>query len=149
MVLSTRHELARLWLPWCVPRNERSVPITHMPAEHPSALQLRMTDLDDHATQRALAWQRLDTETSWERIVRRAHEFEHRASAGEQVVVGPDPANPGQDPGLYEFDGVQMLREACHRVCGLYVAGLDSFRLEVRVDSLEWPAYRNPVLRQR
>jgi hypothetical protein len=102
-----------------------------MPAEHPSALQLRMTDLDDQATQRALAWQRLgtdtswerSTDTSWERIVRRAHEFEHRASAGKQLVVGPNPANPGQDPGLYEFDGVQMLREPCHRECSLYVAG--------------------------
>jgi hypothetical protein len=97
----------------------------------------------------ALAWQPLDTDTSWERIVRRAHEFTQRASAGERIVVAPDPAKPGQDPAIYEFDDVRMLHEACHRVCALYVTGLESFHLEVRVDPLGWEAYRNPALRRR
>jgi hypothetical protein len=149
VVLSTHDELARLWLPWCVARNDRSVPIVHAPAEHPSALQLRMTDLDDPMFQRALAWQRLDTETSWERIVHRAQEFERRAHAGERILVGPDPAKPTQDPAVYEFDGLQMLHEACHRVSALYVSGLDSFRLELQVEPLGWPAYRPSALRQR
>jgi hypothetical protein len=42
-----------------------------------------------------------------------------------------------------------MLHEGCHRVCALYVAGLDSFELEVRVEPLEWEAYRSSALRQR
>src|SRR5215207_8055837 len=103
-----------------------------------------MTDLDEQVTQRALAWQPLDTEASWERIVRRAHEFRHRASASERLVVGPAPAKPAQDPAIYEFDDVRMLHEACHRVCALYVAGLDSFHLQVRVDPLGWEACLSP-----
>jgi hypothetical protein len=149
VILSSRDELARLWLPWCVARNERSVPIAHDPAKHPSALQMRMTDLDDRVTQQALAWQWVGTETSWERIVRRADEYTQRAIAGEHIVIGPDPAKPGQDPAIFEFDDVQMLHEGCHRVCSLYVSGVDSFELDARIDSLEWPAYLNPALRQR
>jgi hypothetical protein len=149
LVFTTRNELANLWLPWCVARKERSVPIVHLPTDHPSALQLRMTDLDDEATQRALAWQPLDTETSWQRIARRAHEFRHRASSGEPLAVGPAPADPTQDPAIYEFDDVRMLHEGCHRVCALYVAGVEPFHLEVRVDPLGWEAYRNPALRRR
>lgn len=143
-LITSRAELATLWLPWCVARNEATVPIVHLPAEHPSARQLRVSDLDAVDARHALAWQPHRGETSWAWIERHAEAFGHAAAQGEAVALNDDAA-------VLEFDGVRMLREGCHRACGLYLSGVDQFELRAAMSPPfgPWERYRNAALRQR
>ena len=144
MVISNRIELAALWLPWCVARGEPTVPLTHLPAEHPRAMQLRITDLDDPSTQQALAWQPHRGGTSWEHIERWAARFRAQVASGEPVAINDDAA-------VLDLGGLLILREGCHRACGLYVAGLKEFELVAAVSPPfgPWESYRTAALRER
>lgn len=46
LTITTRDELAPLWLPWCVGAGEPSVPIVHPPSLHPHAKQVAICDLN-------------------------------------------------------------------------------------------------------
>lgn len=143
-VLTRREQLAELWLPWCVSRDDPSVPIVHQPALHPSAMQMRVSDLSEPWARRALAWQPSDGGTSWIKIENLARVFVDAVASGGSVSVGDDIA-------VIDLGDVRMLREGCHRACGLWVAGVAAFRVALTTSGPvgPWTAYERDDLRQR
>lgn len=131
-----------MWLPWCVSRDDATVPITHLPAEHPNARQLKFADLDSPDVQLALRWQQHRGDTSWGWILRHAEAFKQALGRGEPIVLNEDAA-------VLELDGATMFCEGCHRASGLYVASIDTFEIRATVMAPEgaWDAYRNANLR--
>ena len=147
--MTDRGALAELCLPWCVSRADRRkiIRIDHEPERRRDAYQLRVGDLDDPAVQAALATQvvRDDGTTSIELIRQRATEFE---TGQREPVIVPVEGDP-ESPAVFCFADAVMLNEACHRACGLYMAGIDTFEIRARIDQAQggWLIYDEPSLR--
>jgi hypothetical protein len=144
--ITSRAELARLWLPWCVDARNPHAPLAHFPARHPYAAQLRMTDLDEDVIRGALAKQQTPSgETSWAKIEAFATHWRSASARGLRVVVDRRPPDP---PTLMSFDDFAMLAEGCHRACALWVARVPSFVLQAVSSVAIWHDYSNPALRR-
>lgn len=153
MRVTLRPELAAMWLPWCVARADRSeiIRIDVEPERRSEAMQLRVGDLIDDDVRLALSQQvvRDDGRSSIDLIAERSQGFGALAATGQVVTIAPTASV--DDPAVFRTAEGPMFHEACHRVCGLYEAHLETFDLRVRVDALfgPWLVYGRAVLRQR
>lgn len=152
MLVNLRQELAAMWLPWCVARVNRTeiIKIDAEPERCHQAMQLRVGDLADDDVRRALTRQvvRNDGRNSIDLIVDRGRGFRALSAARERVTIVP--AGTVDDPTVFLTAEGPMLHEGCHRLCGLYDAGIEWFELTLRVDPLfgPWLIY-GTGLRQR
>jgi hypothetical protein len=153
MRLILRHELSAIWLPWCVARNDQTtiVKIDAGPERSSRAMQLRIADLGSDDIRRALSRQvvRDDGRSSIDLIAEHAQRFRAMHARGSDVAITP--LGSIDDPAVFMTPEGPMLHEACHRVCGLYDAGLARFVLILRVDPLfgPWLVYETATLRER
>ena len=83
-MIDARARLASIWLPWCV---DALKPTQSVPADHPNASQLRLTDLELEPIREALKGQPYKGSVSWEKIDAIASEYREQASRGETVVI--------------------------------------------------------------
>lgn len=150
-VLHRRRQLTEIWLPWCVDAENPALPLTAVPALHPRAAQLRLTDLDIPVIQLALARQpyRLG-EFSWPKINELADGYRAAASHGKPVIVDDvDDPMLDEQPTVMRCGEVSMLCEGSHRSSALWVSGISVFELRLACSPCSWAAYENHELRIR
>lgn len=148
--ITSRDQLAKLWLPWCVERDhpDHIVPIDREPARIPFAKQLRIGTIGEAPHRAALS--NNDGDDTTESVAGRAQGFRAFPERGT-IVIGPGPPLAPDDwPRAFALDdGGLMLHEACHRACALYLADVP-FELRVIVHAIfdPWLMYMNTALRQ-
>lgn len=151
--VTSRRELAALWLPWCVARRDRRqlIRIADEPDRRDEAMH-RVDDLDDDQVRAALSTQQVrdDGSSSLDVIGERASDYVATVLAGQTVAVVPT-GRLEDDPAAFATSDGPMLHEASHRACALYEAVVKPFELRARVDPLfgGWRVYDDPRLRRR
>ena len=140
--VTTRQNLAALWLPWCVERRrpDRPIRIEREPERRKDARQLRVADLSDEAVRAALSdYPRDDGRDVLSAIRDMAADF---ASVPVGIVIDEAQA--------FLMDEGPMIFEGSHRTCAVWESGVKDFEIRATVHPLSppWEMYDCAALRQ-